>query len=158
MDPVLLLSALLLLAFGLIDVGTAEPGLLQDHLLRVGAALLALVLGHLLPPRLLLRYALHALVGVLLLLVLLSTTAPSAHASEDWGQVRYSSIVDGFYEGQLGIVDGFVVLVSMLDVRDCIERHTDSGYHHKSYGDHRYNLKNKYIHVRKNSNLTQVEK
>ena len=70
MDPVLLLSALLLLAFGLIGVGTAEPGLLQDHLLRVGAALLALVLGHLLPPRLLLRYALHALVGVLLLLVL----------------------------------------------------------------------------------------
>ena len=42
MDPVLLLSALLLLAFGLIGVGTAEPGLLQDHLLRVGAALLAL--------------------------------------------------------------------------------------------------------------------
>lgn len=36
MDPVLLLSALLLLAFGLIGVGTAEPGLLQDHLLRVG--------------------------------------------------------------------------------------------------------------------------
>ena len=70
MDPVLLLSALLLLAFGLIGVGTAEPGLLQDHLLRVGAALLALVLGHLLPPRLLRRYALHALVGVLLLLVL----------------------------------------------------------------------------------------
>ena len=65
MDPVLLLSALLLLAFGLIGVGTAEPGLLQDHLLRVGAALLALVLGHLLPPRLLLRYALHALVGLL---------------------------------------------------------------------------------------------
>ncbi|TBH21577.1 FtsW/RodA/SpoVE family cell cycle protein [Thermus thermamylovorans] len=56
MDPVLLLSALLLLAFGLLGVGVAEPSLLPGHLLRVGLALLALALGFLLSPRALLRH------------------------------------------------------------------------------------------------------
>jgi len=70
MDPILLLSGLLLLAFGLLGVGVAEPGLLEDHLLRVGLALLAMLGGSLLPVRLLLRHALALLLLNLLLLAL----------------------------------------------------------------------------------------
>lgn len=48
----------------------AEPGLLEDHLLRVGLALLAMLGGSLLPVRLLLRHALALLLLNLLLLAL----------------------------------------------------------------------------------------
>lgn len=70
MDPIFLLTALLLLAFGLLGVGVAEPGLLPSHLLRVAMALLAMALGALLPPRLYLRHARLLLGGTLALLVL----------------------------------------------------------------------------------------
>ncbi|GGM91999.1 cell division protein FtsW [Thermus composti] len=70
MDPVLLLSGLLLLAFGLLGVGVAEPGLLGGHLLRVGLALLALLLGYLLSPDWMLRRARGLLLLTLGLLVL----------------------------------------------------------------------------------------
>ncbi|GAB5601852.1 FtsW/RodA/SpoVE family cell cycle protein [Thermus sp. FJN-A] len=70
MDPVLLLSALLLLAFGLLGVGAAEPGLLADHLLRVALALLALLLGVLIPPRFYLRQGRLLLLGTFALLLL----------------------------------------------------------------------------------------
>ncbi|MGC8968566.1 MAG: FtsW/RodA/SpoVE family cell cycle protein, partial [Thermus sp.] len=70
MDPTLLLSGLLLLAFGLLGVGVAEPGLLEDHLLRVGLALLAMLGGSLLSVRFLLRHALALLLLNLLLLAL----------------------------------------------------------------------------------------
>ncbi|APD10154.1 MULTISPECIES: FtsW/RodA/SpoVE family cell cycle protein [Thermus] len=74
MDPVFLLSGLLLMAFGLLGVGVAEPDLLQGHLLRVGLALAALLLGFLLPPERLLRHALGLLaltLGLLLLVLFL---------------------------------------------------------------------------------------
>ncbi|WP_105318025.1 FtsW/RodA/SpoVE family cell cycle protein [Thermus tenuipuniceus] len=72
MDPILLLSSLLLMAFGLIGVGVAEPGLLPNHLLRIAVALAALVLGLLLPPERLLRHARLLLLVILgLLLVVL---------------------------------------------------------------------------------------
>ncbi len=70
MDPVFFLIGLLLMAFGLLGVGVAEPGLLNAHLLRVGVALLALLLGALLPPGLLLRFARGLLLFTLGLLVL----------------------------------------------------------------------------------------
>ncbi|WP_117236816.1 FtsW/RodA/SpoVE family cell cycle protein [Thermus sediminis] len=72
MDPVYLLAGLLLLAFGLIGVGVAEPELLGSHILRVGTAILAMALGVLLSPRLLLRHAfgLHLFTLFLLVLVL----------------------------------------------------------------------------------------
>ena len=78
MDPLYLLLGLLLMAFGLLGVGVAEPDLLPGHLLRVGMALLAMALGALLPPRLLLRYALglHALTLLLLGLVLFFGDGP----------------------------------------------------------------------------------
>jgi cell division protein FtsW len=71
-DPFYPLIGLLLMAFGLLGVGVAEPTLLGGHLLRVGLALLAMALGALLPPRLLLRHALglHLFTLLLLLLVL----------------------------------------------------------------------------------------
>uniref|UniRef100_A0A831XNQ1 FtsW/RodA/SpoVE family cell cycle protein n=1 Tax=Thermus islandicus TaxID=540988 RepID=A0A831XNQ1_9DEIN len=72
MDPLYLLTGLLLLAFGLLGVEVAEPGLLEEHLLRVGMALLAVGAGAFLPPRLVLRHAfgLHLFTLFLLLLVL----------------------------------------------------------------------------------------
>lgn len=78
MDPVLLLTGLLLMAFGLIGVGTAEPELLRAHLLRVGVALMALALGAFCPPGLLLRWArlLLALTLALLGVVLLVGDGP----------------------------------------------------------------------------------
>ncbi|MCS6869170.1 MAG: FtsW/RodA/SpoVE family cell cycle protein [Thermus sp.] len=74
MDPVLLLSALLLMAFGLLGVGVAEPELLGGHLLRIAASLAALGLGFLLPPQGLLRWArplLWATLGLLVLVLFL---------------------------------------------------------------------------------------
>jgi cell division protein FtsW len=78
LDPVYLLTALLLLAFGLLGVGVAEPELLQGHLLRVGMALLAMAAGSLLPVRSLLRFALglHLLTLLLLGLVLVLGDGP----------------------------------------------------------------------------------
>lgn len=78
MDPVFLLSALLLMAFGLLGVGVAEPTLLQGHLLRVGSALVTMALGFFLPPGRLLQGA-RLLLGAtmaLLFLVLLVGDGP----------------------------------------------------------------------------------
>ena len=69
MDPVLLLSALLLMAFGLLGVGVAEPNLLPNHLLRISVALGAMILGLLLPPERLLRHARFLLAATMVLLV-----------------------------------------------------------------------------------------
>lgn len=70
MDPTLLLSALLLMAFGLLGVGVAEPTLLPNHLLRLSMALGAMALGLLLPPEGLLRHARFLLAATLVLLAL----------------------------------------------------------------------------------------
>ncbi|UZX15047.1 FtsW/RodA/SpoVE family cell cycle protein [Thermus sp. PS18] len=69
MDPILLLSALLLMAFGLLGVGVAEPTLLPNHLLRISVALGAMILGLLLPPARLLRHARFLLAATFVLLV-----------------------------------------------------------------------------------------
>lgn len=70
MDPILLLTGLLLMAFGLLGVGVAEPDLLSGHLLRMGLALIALLVGSLIPPRLLLKGAFGFLLATLALLFL----------------------------------------------------------------------------------------
>lgn len=78
MDPFLLLSALLLMAFGLLGVGVAEPTYLGNHLVRIGFALGAMVLGFALSPHFLLRHA-RFLLGItlgLLSLVLLVGDGP----------------------------------------------------------------------------------
>ncbi|WP_234553205.1 FtsW/RodA/SpoVE family cell cycle protein [Thermus caliditerrae] len=90
MDP-LLLSALLLMAFGLLGVGVAEPSLLQGHLLRIGLSLVALLLGTLLPPKLYLRHARLLLVGTLALLVLVLFLGDGPGGVRRW-----------FYLGPLG--------------------------------------------------------
>jgi cell division protein FtsW len=88
-DPFYPLIGLLLMAFGLLGVGVAEPTLLGGHLLRVGLALLAMALGALLPPRLLLRHALglHLFTLLLLLLVLAFGEGPGGcGAGSTWAR------------------------------------------------------------------------
>lgn len=91
MDP-LLLSTLLLMAFGLLGVGVAEPGLLQGHLLRIGLSLVALLLGTLLPPKLYLRHARLLLAGTLALLILVLLLGDGPGGVRRW-----------FYLGPLGL-------------------------------------------------------
>lgn len=83
MDPILL-SGLLLLTFGLLGVEVAEPGLLEEHLLRVGLALLALLGGSLLSVRFLLRHALWLLLGNLFLLALVLLVGSGPYGVRRW--------------------------------------------------------------------------
>ncbi len=92
MDPILLLSTLLLLAFGLLGVGVAEPDLLPNHLLRIALALVALALGFVLPPEKLLRHArllLLATLGLLLLVLFVGNGPGGVRRWLDLGPLNF---------------------------------------------------------------------
>ncbi len=113
MDPILLLSGLILFAFGLLGVTVAEPSLLPQHLLRVGFALLALLLGALLPPRLLLRQALPLLLLTLLLLALVLVLGEGPGGVRRWFDLGPLS----FQPSELAKVSLVVYLASFVERR-----------------------------------------